>query len=152
MLTAFCIPTSRRRHCFSGLFSSSPLRRSHTSPSRVTRSIGNAYPPNPQRTVLCIFFYHSFWSIFDRGDGLLTLTAAVGFFYLILLYADKEFLRKLFSVAAWVGSLVAVYAVLQWLQSVSGMNIPVIAEPRGRFGATFGNAAFLAAYLGMTLF
>jgi len=103
-------------------------------------------------SLLGIDFYHSFWSIFDRGDGLLTLTAAVGFFYLILLYADKEFLRKLFSVAAWVGSLVAVYAVLQWLQSVSGMNIPVIAEPRGRFGATFGNAAFLAAYLGMTLF
>src|SRR3989344_7545294 len=24
-------------------------------------------------------FYHSFWSIFDRGDGLLTLSALVGF-------------------------------------------------------------------------
>src|SRR3989344_3524194 len=97
-------------------------------------------------------FYHSFWSIFDRGDGILTLTAAAGFFYLILLYADREFLRKLFSVAAWIGSLVAAYAVLQWLQTISGMDIPMIAEPRGRFGATFGNAAFLAAYLGLTFF
>lgn len=97
-------------------------------------------------------FYHSFWSIFDRGDGLLTLTSAVGFFYLILLYADRQFLSRLFSFVAWVGSAIAVYTILQWLQEISGMNIPLITDPRGRLGATFGNAAFLAAYLGMTFF
>ncbi|RJQ34190.1 hypothetical protein C4556_03070 [Candidatus Parcubacteria bacterium] len=98
-------------------------------------------------------FYHSFWSIYDRGDGLLTLTAAVLFFYLILLYADKDFLRRLLTAVAWVGSLVALYAVLQWLQLTFGVNIPLITdETRGRVGSTLGNAAFLAAYLGLTFF
>lgn len=99
-----------------------------------------------------IDFYHSFWSIFDRGDGLLTLTTAVGFFYLFILHADRQFIQKLFSLAAWVGSLVAVYAILQWLQEISGMNFPLIEDPRGRLGATLGNAAYLAAYLGLTFF
>jgi len=99
-----------------------------------------------------IDFYHSFWSIYDRGDGLLTLTAAVIFFYGIILSADRHFLPRLFKVSAWVASIVALYAILQWLQGVSGMNIPLVEIPRGRIGATFGNAAFLAAYLGMTLF
>src|SRR3989344_651923 len=97
--------------------------------------------------------YHSFWSIYDRGDGLLTLTAAILFFYLVLLYADKDFLRRLLIVVAWVGSLVALYAALQWLQLTFGMNIPLVTEEtRGRVGSTFGNAAFLAAYLGLTFF
>src|SRR3989344_1708661 len=37
-------------------------------------------------SLIGVDFYHSFWSIYDRGDGLLTLTAAVSFFYLVLLY------------------------------------------------------------------
>src|SRR3989344_5273508 len=98
-------------------------------------------------------FYHSFWSIYDRGDGLLTLTAAVLFFYFILLYADKNFLRRLLTAVAWVGSIAALYAVLQWLQLTFGMNIPLVTEEtRGRVGSTLGNAAFLAAYLGLTFF
>lgn len=103
-------------------------------------------------SLIGIDFYHSFWSIFDRGDGLLTLTSAVGFFYLTLLYADKEFLRRLLFVAACVGSVIAVYTIFQWLQSVFGMDFPFITEARGRIGATLGNAAFLAAYLGLTFF
>src|SRR3989344_1836399 len=105
-------------------------------------------------SLICVDFYHSFWSIYDRGDGLLTLTAAVSFFYLVLLYADKDFLRCLFSITAWVGSVVALYAFFQWLQGVSGMEFPFIEETQGstRLGATLGNAAFLAAYLGMTFF
>ncbi|OGG58620.1 hypothetical protein A2765_02765 [Candidatus Kaiserbacteria bacterium RIFCSPHIGHO2_01_FULL_56_24] len=99
-----------------------------------------------------IDFYHSFWSIFDRGDGLLTLTVLVASFYITLLVADRRFFDRLCNVVAWAGSLVALYATLQWLQATTGMDIPIIAEPRGRFGGTLGNAAFLAAYLGMTLF
>src|SRR3989344_8260866 len=60
-------------------------------------------------------FYHSFWSIFDRGDGLLTLTTAVVFFYGTLLYADRNFLPRLFKVVAWVATAVSAYVVLQWL-------------------------------------
>lgn len=99
-----------------------------------------------------IDFYHSFWSVFDRGDGLLTLTIAIIFFYGMLLTADESFLRRLYAFVVWGATLVALYALLQWLQSVSGLDLPLIEIPRGRFGSTFGNAAYLASYLGMTLF
>ncbi|MDO8664300.1 MAG: O-antigen ligase family protein [Candidatus Liptonbacteria bacterium] len=97
-------------------------------------------------------FYRSFWSTFERGDGLLTLASVVLFFYLILLYADRKFLTNLFKITALVGTLAASYAFFQWIQSSTGIDLPLIEEPRGRFGGTFGNAAFLAGYLGMTLF
>ncbi len=97
-------------------------------------------------------FYHSFWSLFDRGDGLLTLTSAVGFFYIALLYADEPLFRRGLKVVVWVASFVAVLGVLQWIQAGSGMNIPLVPEPNGRIGSTLGNAAFLASFLGMTFF
>ncbi|MDO8576376.1 MAG: O-antigen ligase family protein [bacterium] len=96
-------------------------------------------------------FYHSFWSVYDRGDGLLTLTTAVVFFYGTLLYADRNFLPQLFKVVAWVATAVSAYVVLQWLGNISGINFALIEEARGRVGGTLGNAAFLAGYLGMTL-
>lgn len=99
-----------------------------------------------------IDFYHSFWSIFDRGDGLLTLTSGVIFFYLILLYANDAFLRRLLNVVVSVATLVAALGVLQWLQAGLGMNIPLVPEPQGRLGSTLGNAAFMASLLGMTFF
>lgn len=96
-------------------------------------------------------FYHSFWSTFERGDGLLTLTVCVGYFYLILLSADQEWLRRLVALVGWTGSLAALYLVLQWLQAVTGIDLPFIVAPNGRVGGTMGNAAFLASYLGMVL-
>ncbi|MDD2657088.1 MAG: O-antigen ligase family protein, partial [Candidatus Pacebacteria bacterium] len=99
-----------------------------------------------------IDFYRSFWSTFERGDGLLTLTVCVGYFYLLLLSAEASWMPRLFSIVAWVGSLAAVYLVLQWIVVSTGVNLPFIVEPNGRIGGTLGNAAFLAAYLGMTFF
>lgn len=99
-----------------------------------------------------IDFYHSFWSIFDRGDGLLTLTTAVAFFYILLLYADEAFFNRLLKWVVAVASLVAAFGVLQWIQAGSGMNIPLVPEPNGRVGSTLGNAAFMASFLGMTFF
>lgn len=98
-----------------------------------------------------IDFYRSFWSVFDRGDGLLTLTVGTLFFYLILLSADRAFITRLFKIVAWVATLVSFYVVLQWLGDVSGINFAFIEQTRGRIGGTLGNAAFLAAYLGMTV-
>jgi len=97
-------------------------------------------------------FYHSFWSTFERGDGLLTLSVCVGYFYLVLLSADTSWLKRLFQTVAWVGSLAALYLVLQWLVSLEVVNLPFIVKPNGRVGGTMGNAAFLASYLGMALF
>ncbi len=99
-----------------------------------------------------IDFYHSFWSIFDRGDGLLTLTAIFGFFYLWLLSADTKIVSTLFKLTAWVASTVALVGVLQWLQQVTGMDFPLIPSVDGRIGSTMGNAAFLASYLGLAFF
>ena len=87
-----------------------------------------------------IGFYHSFWSIFDRGDGLLMLTCAVGSFYLLLLYADAIFFERLLRIVAAVGSVVAIYGIGEWF--VTG----------GRIGSLLGNAAFFAGYLGIALF
>ncbi len=96
-------------------------------------------------------FYHSFWSVYDRGDGLLTLTTAVVFFYLTLLSVDRQFLPRLFKAVAWVATAVSAYVILQWLADVSGINFALIEEARGRVGGTLGNAAFLAGYLGMAV-
>ncbi len=85
-------------------------------------------------------FYHSFWSIFDRGDGLLMLTCATADFYLLLLYADRAFFTRLLRAVAVVASLVALYGIGEWL--VTG----------GRIGSFLGNAAFFAGYLGIALF
>lgn len=97
-------------------------------------------------------FYHSFWSTFDRGDGLLTLSIATLFFYLVLLFADRKFFSKLLKIVALVGTFVALHALLQWVEMNIGIDLPFIAESRGRLGGTLGNAAFLASYLGMTAF
>lgn len=62
-------------------------------------------------SLIGVDFYHSFWSIFDRGDGLLTLSVIVAYFYAVLLFAERGFFERLAKVAAWVGSLVALYTV-----------------------------------------
>ncbi|OGG57880.1 hypothetical protein A2853_03025 [Candidatus Kaiserbacteria bacterium RIFCSPHIGHO2_01_FULL_55_17] len=103
-------------------------------------------------SLLGIDFYHSFWSIFDRGDGLLTLTALVAFFYLTLLYADDAFIKKLFSVIVWTASLSALFGVLQWLQWASGINIPLLPDSTERVSSTFGNPAFFSSYMALSLF
>lgn len=97
-------------------------------------------------------FYHSFWSTFERGDGLLTLTACVLYFYLIVLSADGSWLTRLLKLVGWVGSLAALYLVLQWTATALGVDVPLIPEHSGRVGGTLGNAAFFSAYVAMAFF
>lgn len=99
-----------------------------------------------------IDFYRSFWGLFARGDGLLTLSVITAFFYLILLCADRVFLERLVRTITVVAGLVASIAVLQWATMVFGEKAWFLPPVSGRIGSTFGNAAFLAGYLGMTLF
>jgi len=99
-----------------------------------------------------IDFYRSFWGLFDRGDGLLTLSVITGFFYLILISADRPFLERLVKVIAVVAGLVAAIAVLQWATTMLGDKAWFLPPVTGRIGSTLGNAAFLAGYLGMSLF
>jgi O-antigen ligase len=99
-----------------------------------------------------IDFYHSFWSLFDRGEGLLTLTGIVGFFYLTLLFADERFVEKLMKIVAVIASIVAFFALLQWVQDILGVPLPLVPDSPGRIGSTLGNAAYLASYLGIAFF
>lgn len=92
-------------------------------------------------------FYHSFWSIFERMDGLVTLTHLIVYFYAVLLVFNKEDWQKFFVVNGVVAVLVGLYAVLQhygfsWFQDTADARV------RG----TIGNAAFLASYLGIMFF
>lgn len=97
-------------------------------------------------------FSRSFWGLFDRGDGLLTLTVITVFFYLILLFADRAFFERLVKTIAIVAGVVALIAVLQWVTAMFGGEAWFLPPVTGRIGSTFGNAAFLAGYLGMALF
>ena len=99
-----------------------------------------------------IDFYHSFWGLFNRGDGLLTSTVITIFFYLILISADRQFLERLVKVIAIVAGVVAGIAVLQWVTTILGDKAWFLPPVTGRIGSTLGNAAFLAGYLGMALF
>ncbi|MBI4065703.1 O-antigen ligase family protein [Candidatus Kaiserbacteria bacterium] len=112
-------------------------------------------------------FYRSFWGLFDRGDSLLTLTVITTFFYLILISAptpfgvgaptsdvgaDRQLLERLVRTVAAVAGIVALIAVLQWVTATLGGKPWFLPPITGRIGGTFGNAAFLAGYLGMSLF
>src|SRR3989344_2351210 len=97
-------------------------------------------------------FYRSFWGLFDRGDGLLMLTVITTFFYLILFSADRAFFERLVKTVATVAGIVAAIAVLQWVTAAFGGKPWFLPPTTGRIGSTFGNAAFLAGYLGMALF
>lgn len=99
-----------------------------------------------------IDFYHSFWSTFERGDGLLTLTAVIFYFYLILLSVENSWLKRFLILVACTGIIASGYVLLQWLFSVNGFESRLIPPSSGRFGGTFGNASFFSAYAAMALF
>ncbi len=102
-------------------------------------------------SIFGVDFYHSFWSVFDRGDGLLTLSGIVASFYLLLLALDEQMVTRFLKSVAWTGTIVAGFALLQWIEIASGINLP-LPLTQGRIGSTLGNAAFLASYLSLTLF
>ena len=103
-------------------------------------------------SLLGIDFYRSFWGLFDRGDGLLTLTVITTLFYLTLLSADRAFFDRLIKTVSVVAGAVAIIAVLQWIGALFGAGAAFLPPVSGRIGSTFGNAAFLAGYLGTAFF
>ena len=107
-------------------------------PIRITRRCIQHFP------LFGIDFYRSFEGLFDRGDGLLTLTVITHIFYLILLSADREFFNRLIKTVAVVAGAVT-SAVLQWITTGLGGKawfLPPVSG--GASEAPSGNAAFLA--------
>ncbi len=101
-------------------------------------------------SLLGVGFYHSFWSTFERGDGLLSLSVVIILYYLVILSARETFFLKLSKALSISAGIAAIYALLQWFQGLVGISLPLIASANGRVGGTFGNAAFMASYLGIT--
>lgn len=92
-------------------------------------------------------FYHSFWSSFERMDGLFTLTHMVAYFYLLLFVFREKDWKLFFTANAIIGFLVALYAVGQHFGFAWFLDK---ADPRVK--GTIGNPAFLASYLAITAF
>jgi O-antigen ligase/tetratricopeptide (TPR) repeat protein len=88
-------------------------------------------------------FYHSFWSLFDRMEGLVGLTHLVSFFYLLLLSFNKDDFKKIFTVGVWVSGVVAIIALMEWQHLLPFLESQGVDRPAG----TIGNPAFLASYL-----
>ncbi len=103
-------------------------------------------------SALGVDFSMSFWSVFNRGDGLLTLTVIVGYFYFILVSASRDFLTRLLKIVAIVGTISAAIGLLQWFGYVIGFEIPLLPSGADRVGGPLGNAAFFAGYLALTFF
>jgi O-antigen ligase len=96
-------------------------------------------------------FFHGFWSSFERGDGIMSFLAIVIYFYVFILYVDKDFIKRFFKLTVISTLLISAYALLQWVQKITGQNIPLIELSRGRVGGTFNNAAFLSSFLLLTI-
>lgn len=92
-------------------------------------------------------FYHSFWSIFERMDGLITSTHLIVYFYLIIFVFKAEDWQKFFIFNGIIGSLVVLYSIAQYF-GISWFKDATDTRIKG----TIGNAAFLASYLGILFF
>ncbi len=86
-------------------------------------------------------FYHSFWSNFERMEGLATLLHIAGFFVVLAsVFQHKKEWFYFGNISLGVSFAVAFYAFLQW----RGIA-PIIGE--ARIYSTLGNSIYLAVYL-----
>jgi len=103
-------------------------------------------------TIASIFgngFQWSFWSNFERMDGLITLYHL--FAYLMILYATlrrKEYFHELLQISF----IIAIVVSLVGLSQLVGVNLLLASSGGARISATLGNATYLAAYLLIHLF
>ena len=88
--------------------------------------------------------YHSFWSNFERSEGLITLFH-LGAFFLVLSSVLKEGRdwQRLFRFSLAVSIFMSLYALGQKL----GSQLPIYFMQDTSIGGSTGNSSFLAAYL-----
>ena len=104
----------------------------------IIASLASIFGANP---------YRSFWSNYERMDGLVTLLHLVAYFLVLISVFKTESLWKWFwNTNFVVATLVALYGVAQ----IAGMV--AINQSGVRLDATFGNATYLAAYMLLNLF
>jgi len=88
-------------------------------------------------------FYRSFWSDFERMEGVVSLIyLTVYFFLLVNVFRQKKDWRTAVRIAVAVGFFASLYAITQKFSI-----LPVFEAGVDRAAGTLGNAAFLAGYL-----
>lgn len=85
--------------------------------------------------------YKSFWSNFERMEGLIGLVHLFAYFLIATSVLNtKKLWRRFFNTSLFVGMIVGIYGLFQ----LSGAL--VINQGGARVDGTFGNAAYLAIY------
>ncbi len=94
-----------------------------------------------------VSFYRSFWSNFERMDGLITLLHMLAYFFVAAATLNNRFKWNVFfntSIAASV--IMSFYAFLQMAHKIQ------INQGGVRVDGTFGNATYLAVYMLFNIF
>lgn len=92
--------------------------------------------------LLGIDFFHSFWSSFQRMEGIVTLIFLFIYFLLLSLVFKEKDWHFFLKLNVWVGGVVIIYGIAQLL------NLPgIVDKATDRIDSTLNNAAFFASYL-----
>jgi len=92
-------------------------------------------------------FQRSFWSDYERMEGLVTWLHLLAFFLIAISVVKTEKLwRNFFLISLWASAVVSGYSLLQKI------GIAPLLQSGTRLEGTLGNASFLAAYLLIHIF
>lgn len=87
--------------------------------------------------------YRSFWGTIERGEGFLTISHIIIFFFLLSqAFQNKRQWLNYFSASIIVSFFVGLYALGQEFTQISW----IVGAGEGRLSSTLGNAAYLGAY------
>ena len=91
--------------------------------------------------------YHSFWSNYERMEGLLTYFHLLAYFLILTAVLNTERLWKwFFHASLGVSAVVGIYGILQMAGKLA------IHQGSVRLDATLGNASYLAVYMIFNIF
>src|SRR4030042_2756952 len=91
-------------------------------------------------SALGVNFTRSFWSVFERMEGLLTFFHLFAFYIVLTsVFKEKKYWERILSVSILIGIFIAFYALTS-------------DNPVTRGGGTLGNSSFFLAYILFNLF
>jgi O-antigen ligase len=118
----------------------------------------SAYRPKLNKLIILVFVfglivfltgllgvnpYRSFWGTIERGEGFLTISHIIIFFFLLShAFQSRSQWLNYFSASVSISFLVGLYALAQNFTHLSW----IIGAGEGRLSSTLGNAAYLGAY------
>lgn len=88
-----------------------------------------------------ISFYKSFWSNFERMEGLITILHLGAFFFVAGSIFDEKLWKRFFITSLAVSIIISFYSLLQFFGKIE------IKQGGVRVDGTMGNAIYLALYL-----